>query len=139
MASITETAQAFFEACESGKGWQGCASYCHPNAGFSSQAEPLIDVRTLEAYTEWMKGLLTFVPDGRYTLKAFATDTERSTVLAFATFNGTHSGEGGPMPPTGKSTSTDYVYAMKFDGGKIRTMTKIWNAGWAVRELGWAA
>jgi hypothetical protein len=24
------------------------------------------------------------------------------------------------------------------EGDKIRHMTKIWNAGWAVKELGWA-
>jgi hypothetical protein len=27
---------------------------------------------------------------------------------------------------------------MEFDGDKIRHLTKIWNAGWALRELGWA-
>jgi len=26
---------------------------------------------------------------------------------------------------------------MDFDGDKIRHMTKIWNAGWAMKELGW--
>jgi len=25
----------------------------------------------------------------------------------------------------------------EFDDGKISHMTKIWNAGWAMRELGW--
>ena len=49
-----------------------------------------------------------------------------------------HTGQGGPCPPTGKSTTTDYVYVMDFDGDKIRHMTKIWNAGWAMKELGWA-
>jgi hypothetical protein len=52
-------------------------------------------------------------------------------------FSGTHSGEGGPVPPTGKSTSTDYVYVMEFEDGKISHMTKVWNAAWAMRELGW--
>lgn len=33
---------------------------------------------------------------------------------------------------------TDYVYAMQFEGDKIRHMTKIWHAGWAMKELGWA-
>ena len=46
-------------------------------------------------------------------------------------------GQGGPVPPTGKSTSSDYAYVMKFEDGKISRMTKIWNAGWAMRELGW--
>jgi hypothetical protein len=46
------------------------------------------------------------------------------------------------MEPTGKSTSTststDYVYVMEFEDGKISHMTKIWNAGMAMKELGWA-
>ena len=50
---------------------------------------------------------------------------------------GTHSGEAGPVPPTGRSTSTDHVYVMEFEDGKISHMTKIWNAGWAMGELGW--
>ena len=65
-------------------------------------------------------------------------DEESQTVSAFATFFATHSAEGGPCPPTGKGTKTDYVYVMAFEGDKIRHMTKIWNAGWAMRELGWA-
>jgi len=27
---------------------------------------------------------------------------------------------------------------MEFDGDKIRHMTKIWNAPWSMKELGWA-
>jgi len=27
---------------------------------------------------------------------------------------------------------------MDFEDGKIRHMTKIWNSGWAMKELGWA-
>ena len=50
---------------------------------------------------------------------------------------GTHTGSGGP-PPTGKSTRSDYVYCMSFDGDEIRDMTEIWNAGWAMKELSWA-
>ena len=34
--------------------------------------------------------------------------------------------------------SSDYVYVMEFADGRIRHLTKIWNAGWAMRELGWA-
>src|SRR5262249_39604859 len=124
MASITEIAAKFFEACETGKGWEGCKSYCKPNATFSAQAEPLADVHGLEQYTDWMKGLLTFIPDGRYELKSFATDANARSVCAYGVFSGTHTGEGGPCPPTGKSVKTDYVYVMEFDGDKIRHMTK---------------
>ena len=138
MSSITEVARKFFEACESGKGWGGCSAYCTPDASFSAQSEPLVDVHTLAAYADWMKGLLVFMPDGRYELQSFATDEQRRKVSAYAVFSATHSGQGGPMPPTGRKTVTDYVYVMEFDGDKIRHMTKIWNAPWAMKELGWA-
>ncbi|MEM9565987.1 MAG: ester cyclase [Actinomycetota bacterium] len=138
MGSIAETAREFFEACETGKGWDGCAPYCHDGATFAAQSEPLMEIADLAGYAEWMKGLLTFVPDGSYDLKAFAVDDERQSVVAYAVFSGTHTGEGGPLPPTGKSTSSDYVYVMEFDGDKIRHMTKIWHSGLAMQELGWA-
>ncbi|MGE0698889.1 MAG: nuclear transport factor 2 family protein [Hyphomicrobiaceae bacterium] len=136
--SITETARKFFEACETGKGWEGCKAYCRPGATFSAQAEPLAEIKTLEAYCNWMKAILGVMPDGRYDLKAFATDTERGSVTAYAVFHGTHTGPGGPVPPTGKSTATDYVYVMQLDGEKIIHMTKIWHSGLCVKELGWA-
>src|SRR5262249_34062723 len=136
MSNITDVARQFFETCEAGGGWDACQAWCKPNASFAAQAEPLADVRTLREYCEWMKGLLTFMPDGRYELKSFATDEERGNVAAYAVFHATHTGQGGPCPPTGKSTSTDYVYVMFFDGDRIRHMTKIWHAGLAMKELG---
>lgn len=63
---------------------------------------------TLEAYTDWMKGL-------------FRTHTVD-----------------GPVPATGKSVEADYVYIMNFTGDKIGHMTKIWNDGHSLRQLGWA-
>ena len=137
MASITGVAQEFFAACEAGKGWDVCRRYCKPDATFSAQAEPLADVKTLQQYADWMKGLMTILPDGRYELKSFAADEERKNVTAYAVFHGTHTGPGGPCPPTGKSTASDYVYVMDFDGEKIRNMTKIWHAGLAMKQLGW--
>ena len=137
MSSIKESAEQFFDACETGKGWDGCKEFCHPDASFSAQAGALADVETVESYTEWMKGLLTPVPDGRYELRSFAVDEERNNVSAFAVFQGTHTGEGGPVPPTGNSVAADYVYVMDFDGDRIRHMTKIWNDAITLQQLGW--
>ncbi len=138
MSSITEVAAMFFEACEAGRGWEGCKEYCKPDATFSAQAEPLMDVKSLQQYTDWMKAVMTFLPDARYDLKSMATDEKRKNVCAYGVFFGTHTGAGGPVPPTGKSTKTDYVYVMDFEGDKIRHMTKIWHSGLAMKELGWA-
>ncbi|MDH3207792.1 MAG: ester cyclase [Gemmatimonadota bacterium] len=137
MSSMSETAAKFFDACETGGGWEACQAYCHPDATFSAQAGALADVDSLEGYTEWMKGLFGPCPDGSYELKSFSVDEGRGNVSAFAVFNGTHTGEGGPVPPTGKRVSADYVYVMDFDGEKIRHMTKIWNDGHSLAQLGW--
>ena len=137
-APVLEVAHAFFDACETGKGWEVCEQYCTPDATFSAQAEPLEGIGTLEGYTDWMKGILTVMPDAGYELKSFAADEERNNVMAFGVYSGTHTGEGGPVPPTGKSAKADYVYVMEFEGDRIHHMTKIWNAGITMKQLGWA-
>ncbi|MEO1491797.1 MAG: nuclear transport factor 2 family protein [Pseudomonadota bacterium] len=136
--SNIETAKHFFDACETGKGWAECAQYCAAEASFSCQSVALAETHTLEAYTEWMKGLLVPLPDGHYEMKGFAEDADRDVVLAFAVFKGTHTADGGPMAPTGKSIAADYVYSMEFAGGKITHMTKIWNDTESLKALGWA-
>jgi predicted ester cyclase len=138
MSAITNIAQDFFDACETGKGWEACRAYCAPDATFSAQAEPLLGVKTLAAYADWMKAMTTVLPGARYEVKSFATDDARHNVAAYGVFHATHTGQGGPVPPTGRSTSTDYVYVMQFDGDKIVHMTKIWHSGLALKELGWA-
>ena len=135
--SITGTARSIFDACETGKAWAACRAFCQPNATFAAQAEPIADLRTLEQYTEWMKGMLAIIPDGSYEVRSFATGAERNNVCVCAVFSGTHTGAGSPVPPTGKSTSTDYTYLMEFENGKISHMTKVWNASWALNQLGW--
>jgi predicted ester cyclase len=136
MTSITETAETFFAACETGKGWAVCGAYCMPDATFAAQAEPLADIHTLQAYTEWMKGLMTVLTDATYEVKSFATDAKRNNVCAYGVFTGTHLA-GGPVPPTGRKVQTDYVYVMQFDNGKIVHMTKVWHSGLALKQLGW--
>ena len=137
MSSIRVTAEGFFDACETGRGWEGCKEYCHPGATFSAQAGALTGVDTLEGYTDWMKGLFTPVPDGHYELRSFAVDEDRQNVAAYAVFRGTHTGDGGPVPPSGKRVEADYVYVMQFDGNRIRHMTKIWNDVVSLKQLGW--
>ena len=138
MNSIKQTAERFFDACETGKGWDGCQQYCHSNASFSAQAAALADVSTLQGYTDWMRGLYTPVPDGSYELRSFAVDEDRNTVSAYAVFRGTHTGQGGPVPPTGRKVEAEYVYVMNFDGDRIKHMTKVWNDGFSLKQLGWA-
>ena len=138
MSENIDHARSFFEACETGKGWEDCQAYCLPEATFSAQTGALSDIDTLEGYCEWMKNLLTPIPDGHYELKFFAEDEERSCVAACAVFHGTQTGPGGPGEPTGETIAADYAYLMEFDGARIRHMTKIWNDAISLQQLGWA-
>lgn len=81
---------------KTGKGWNDCQAYCHADAKFSAQTGALADVKTLEGYTDWMKGLSTPIPEGRYELKFFAGDEERNCVAAFAVFHGTQTDSDDP-------------------------------------------
>jgi predicted ester cyclase len=51
-----------------------------------------------------------------------AMGEQRKNVCVYSVFSGTHTGPGGPCPPTGKKLNKSvYVYIMDFDGEKIRS------------------
>ena len=135
--NLSTSVRDFFDACETGKGWQTCKEFCHQNATFEAQADALAQVKTLEGYCEWMKALYTPMPDARYEMRQFSFDEESNSALAFAVFCGTHSGVGGPVPATGSSTASHYVYHIVLEGDRIKHMIKIWNDSFALGELGW--
>lgn len=134
-----EVATQFFHACEGLKGWQGCSEFAAEDAGFEAQSEPIADIDSLEGYCDWMAGLGSGPLAGcSYDLHSSAYDESTGTALFFATFNGKHVADGGPVPATGQETHSHYVYAVSMNAdGKVSGMKKIWNAPWALGELGW--
>ena len=138
--SAFDNAKRFFEACEAPEGWAGCAAYVEPGASFVAQSEPLTDIDTVEGYAEWMKAFGTGPAAGAtYELHSSSFDPETNTAVFFATYHAKHVGEGGPVPPTQQETHSHYVYVLTMnDADKVSHMVKIWNAPWALRELGWA-
>ncbi len=137
--NLYEIAEKFFHNCESLKGWDACKEYVSENAIFSAQSEPLTEIKTVKGYVDWLYGFGTITtPGNKYDLHVSAYDEANKSAIFFATFTGTHTGDGGPIAPTNKTTNTHYVYVLKMnDAGKVVSMTKIWNASWALRELGW--
>ena len=137
--SAFDNATAFFHACECGKGWAGCKDYVADDAEFSAQCEPLAEMTTIEEYTEWLGGFANGPAAGStYDLHMSSWDEAKNSALFFGTYHAKHTGDGGPVPPTGKQTSSQYVYSFEMDGdGKIVKMIKIWNPTWALTELGW--
>lgn len=137
--SAFDNAKRFFEACETPLGWEGCSQYVAEGAPFTAQSEPLADIHTVEGYCEWMKAFGTITaPGATYDLHSASFDESTRTAVFVATFHATHTGEGGPVPPTGQTTTTDYVYVLTMDDDdKVAAMRKVWNAPWAMKELGW--
>jgi len=137
--SAMQQARRFFEACEAPRGWNGCREFVAEGAGFTAQSDPLAAVSTVQDYCEWMKHFGTEVaPGASYELHGASFDEERRVATFFATYHARHTGEGGPVPPTHRETRSHYVYVLEMDAAdKVARMTKIWNAHWAMRELGW--
>jgi hypothetical protein len=134
-----EAATKFFEACETPLGWAGCKEYVQDGATFVAQSEPIADIDTVEGYCEWMAafGNIT-VPGATYDLHSSSFDEKTNTAVFFATYHAKHTGDGGPVPPTNKETNSHYVYILKMgDDGKVSHLSKVWNAPWAMNELGW--
>ena len=128
-----ENATQFFIACEAPKGWAGCQPYVAEGATFTAQSEPLVEIKTVQAYCDWMYGLATVTaPSATYDLHASAYDEKTRTAIFFATYHAKHTGDGGPVPPTHKETHTDYVYFLTMnEENKVARMVKVWNAPWA--------
>lgn len=134
-----ENAQEFFNACEKPLGWAGCKQYVADGATFVAQSEPLADINTVEGYCDWMFGFGTITsPQGTYELHTSSYDESTRTATFFATYHGKHTGDGGPVPPTNQETHSHYVYVLTMnEQNQVSHMVKVWNAPWAMRELGW--
>ena len=135
-----ENARKFLDACDAPLGWDGCRQYVADGATFVAQSEPLADINTVEAYCEWMADFgNNVVPGATHDLHTSSYDEKTRTAVFFATYHAKHTGEGGPVPPTGKETHTHYVYFLTMnDDNKVERFVKVWNAHWAMKELGWA-
>lgn len=121
--SVMEPVMEFFDAIERGRGWEVCRQWCAPDAAFSCQAKSLDDVKTLEAYADWMAATCKAIPDAHYDLKRKGMAEDGTTVMAYAVFLGTSKSKSGKSFPI----AADYVYVIETDAGKVSRMTKIWN------------
>lgn len=137
--SAFANATEFFHSCDTLKGWDKCKQYVAENACFLAQCEPLAEFKTVKEYVDWLTAFGTTTTAGcRYDLHASAYDEANRTAVFFATFTAQHVGEGGPVPPTNKQTKTHYVYVLVMNvDNQVASMQKVWNAPWAMRELGW--
>lgn len=127
-ARLSDTAQALFDACEKGRGWEACKQYCTPDAEFKIQAVDALpgphvtDCKTVEDYTNWMAGVVkNFGDKATYKVLSKAVDKDNCAVTFYAVFMG----------------YSDYVYVFNFDKKteKVYSFTKIWNDQYAFNNI----
>ena len=83
---------------------------------------------TVKEYVDWCDGLGKICPGATFTVNFKAFDEATATAIFDCTYHATHTGEGGPVEATNKTTHTDYVYRLKFnDDDKVESMYKVWN------------
>ena len=74
-------------------------------------------------YCDWMIDALEMLDkDVKVNVKAIAHDQDTDIVLIYGEIEGTVIIGPEPMP-----MKTDYVYALNFEDGKIRHVSKIWE------------
>ncbi len=139
MSAIRDTAEKFFDACESGKGWDGCKRLLPTGRDVFGAGRCLGWRQHRRGVHELDEG--NVYPDTRRA----ATRSDRLPSMSGATTSPRLACSApripvrGPVPPTGKRLEADYVYVMDFDNGQIKHMTKIWNDVRQPAQLGWTA
>lgn len=126
---MTHVAQAFFDCCETGKGWKGCSQYVtNEDVPFAIEAvdalpgPPVTDSKSVKDYLDWMAGVVQeFGPAASYEVKAKAFDEKTHTALFYGVFMG----------------YSDYVYSITVcpEEGKVSGMTKVWNDQYAFNNI----
>jgi len=141
MSTIRQAAERLLRHVKPGQGWESWQPFCHPDAGLRKVGTSSVGMEVHESLPEFAdstKVLLALFPDLREELSSLAIDEEQNTAIAYVVAKGTHTGEGGPVPPTGKSFEVDVVYVMRFDGDRLRHLTVVMNDLVVDRQLGWA-
>ncbi len=154
--SVDSIVKPYFEACELGKGWELCKVYCHPEATFEAQLKDVKHLKTLEAYSEFIKGLfLTTYKNLTYEIKSWLSF--QNQVVAYAVFKEMSIETDEVEETDGNLLNNDrkeeklknkkkmnnnpvlfeYVYVIDLEDGKVCNMTKIEDKKWAMEELGW--
>jgi steroid delta-isomerase-like uncharacterized protein len=89
-----------------------------------------------EGFKEYGKGLYTAFPDLRISHDLMVTDENGPYQMIYWTFEGTHLGPMGFVPPTGKKVSISGIDVFRIADGKIRELYLAQDAFALMQQLG---
>lgn len=141
MSTLSQSAERFVVSVAPGQRWEAWRPYCHPDATFRKVGTSSVGMEvhdSLREFAESTKAMVAVFPDLRVELRSLAVDEEHGIAMVYLVIEGTHTGEGGPVPPTGRSFEVDAAYVMEFDGDRLRHLTMVMNELVVDKRLGWA-
>jgi predicted ester cyclase len=92
------------------------------------------EIRSREEFVQHEQARHTPWPDGHVTYDIMVA--EGDFVAAYATFTGTHRGQLGAFPPTGKSVEAKFLALFRVEGGKIAEIWVEWDNIATLTQLG---
>jgi steroid delta-isomerase-like uncharacterized protein len=114
--------------------WDALDDIVAPDFTRHCQATPQVDVRSLQAFKEFLRQDAAVFPDSTQTLKHILA--EGSLVAIWATYAGTQRGPMGPFPPSGKRMEVDFGAVLRVENGKVAEMWVTWDNMAVLAQLG---
>jgi len=105
-----------------------------PNVVRHCQATPLVDIRSLAQFKDFMRQDAAVFPDNVQTFSLLIA--EGDLVAGWATYEGTQEGQMGPFPPSNKTARFDFGIVMRVENGKIAEWWVTWDNMTVLAQLG---
>jgi len=114
--------------------WDELDKYIAADFHRYSQATPDAEINSLDDMKKFMKEWYTSFPDAKMELRMVAA--EDSLVAIWVTFAGTHLGQMGPFPPTGKQMESETFGFFRVEDGLIKESWVTWDNVAGLKQLG---
>ncbi|MDQ1597943.1 MAG: hypothetical protein QOI70_1367 [Microbacteriaceae bacterium] len=98
------------------------------------EATPQVDVKSLEQFKEFLTEYTAAFPDNVQTFTHIVAEDDMIGV--FATYEGTHLGQFGPVAPTGKKAKFDFAGVLRVENGKLAEFWVTWDNVTVLGQLG---
>ncbi|MCK5401542.1 MAG: ester cyclase [Flavobacteriaceae bacterium] len=122
-----------FEVVANGD-YEGMDMYIAADLVRHCQATPDLIIESLDAFKEFIRNDRKSIPDQKLNVKMLVA--EGDLVAFWATYTGTHTGQMGPFPPTGKSVELDFSGVHRLENGKVVETWVTWDNVTILSQLG---
>ena len=128
-----EIVEKTFEIVENGD-YEGMDKYIAKDYIRHCQATPELVIESLDAFKEFIRNDRKSIPDQKLKMKMLIA--EGDLVAFWGTYTGTHTGQMGPFPPTGKSAELDFSGVHRLENGKVVETWVTWDNVTILSQLG---